>query len=136
MPEGLEVAVLPRSLAHERRQHLAQRAAKERVYVLLQRVALLDAWGCRRRIQVAKAVLLVANVALLLETTEHDADRGIGRRIRQPCMNLAGRCTVSQGKDRVHDLALTAREAAGTGCRHRYVSFWAMCDVCLMSNVP
>src|SRR5688572_391500 len=57
--QGVEVLVIPRSLAHERGHHLSERTAKERVQVLLQRRALGD--GRRRRggIDVAESVLLM-----------------------------------------------------------------------------
>src|SRR5688500_1531347 len=72
-----EVVVIPGTFAHERGHHLPERPAKERVQVLLQRRALGD--GGRRRcgIDVAEAVLLVAEETLPLEPGEHDAHRRI-----------------------------------------------------------
>src|SRR5678810_361603 len=81
--QRVEVLVIPGSFAYERGHHLPERTAKERVQVLLQRRALGDGRRHRGGIDVAEAVLLMAQEPFPLEPGEHHAHRRIARRRRQ-----------------------------------------------------
>lgn len=64
--------------------------------------------GLRRDVDIAKAFFPVPDEAFRLQLGEHGANRRVARRIQQTLANVLGRGTVSERKDGIHNLALTA----------------------------
>lgn len=68
----------------------------------------------RRTVDVTRAVLLVADQALLAEDAQDRAYGGVGRRIGEVLHDLGHRGLAAAVQD-VHDLSLAAREVSGVG---------------------
>src|SRR3954454_371431 len=75
----------------------------------------------RRPIDIAKAVLLVAQIALALEVPQHPANAGVSRAVRQVGANLR-RGRAAAPVDDLDDLALTPAKFAGYVARQSALS--------------
>ena len=79
-------------------------------------------WMDGREIDVARAVLLVAEMAFAFQQAQHAAHRGIRRRIREIAENLGCACFGAPIDD-LHDLSFSPAELVETAILHRRDSF-------------
>src|SRR3954470_13185218 len=94
------------------------RAIEERLHDVAQRRAPHLGAGGGRLVHVAEAILLVREVALVLEEVEHRPHGRVARRVREVLADVADR-GAAEPVDDVHDLSLAATEVGVRGRGHQ-----------------